>query len=174
MASGVKLPLVPASFFGMVLGIVGLGGSWRAATKVWALPAAIGETIILVGALVWLVLLVLFVAKWIVAKQDAFEEVAHPVLCCFIGLAGVSTMLAAGALLPYSHIVAQILFGVGAIFTVLFAMWRTGGLWQGGREPASTTAVLYLPSVAGSFVTAIVVSALEWRIGANFSSAPAC
>lgn len=144
----------------MVLGIVGLGGSWRAATKVWPLPPAIGETIILVGVLVWLILLSLFVAKWIVAKQDAFEEVAHPVFCCFIGLAGVSTMLSAGAVLPYSHIGAKILFGVGAIFTMLFAVWRTGGLWQGGREPASTTAVLYLPSVAGSFVAAIVVSAL--------------
>jgi tellurite resistance protein len=168
MAAGLKLPLVPAAFFGMVLGTVGLGGSWRAATKVWGLPAVVGETIILIGALVWLILLLLFAAKWIVAKQDALEEAAHPVLCCFIGLAGVSTMLSAGALLPYAHLLAQAVFIIGAVFTLLFAVWRTGGLWQGGREPASTTAVLYLPTVAGSFVTTIVGSAFGVADWAQF------
>jgi tellurite resistance protein len=38
-------------------------------------------------------------------------------------------------------------------------MWRTGGLWLGNREHADTTAVLYLPTVAGSFVTAAVAAA---------------
>ena len=34
------------------------------------------------------------------------------------------------------------------------------GLWQGGRSHDATTPVLYLPTVAGAFVTAIAASAL--------------
>ncbi|MBP1881860.1 tellurite resistance protein [Ensifer mexicanus] len=76
--------------------------------------------------------------------------------CCFVGLVGVSTMLAAGAMLPWWPGCAKALFWVGFAYTIAFGVWRTGDLWHGGRDPSTTTAVLYLPTVAGSFVTAIV------------------
>jgi tellurite resistance protein len=171
-----KIPIIPAAYFGMVLGLAGLGASWRAAAQLWALPPEIGEAIMAVAVAVWAILLVLFALKWLIARADALEEAAHPVLCCFIGLAGVATMLAAGAILPYSHAAAEIIGFFGMAFTLLFAVWRQGGLWQGGRDPATSTAVLYLPSVAGSFVSAIIASALghaDWGqviFGAGFFS----
>ncbi|MDE1995435.1 MAG: dicarboxylate transporter/tellurite-resistance protein TehA [Rhizobiaceae bacterium] len=160
MSAPLKLPLVPAAYFGMVLGLAGLGGSWRAATRVWQLPSAIGEAIVFLSVAVWAVLLVLYILKWAVAREEALKEVAHPVQCCFIGLVGVATMLVAGGLLPYSRVGAETLFALGAVYTLAFAVWRTGGLWQGERDVAMTTAVLYLPTVAGSFVTAAVAAAL--------------
>ena len=155
-----KIPLIPAAYFGMVLGLAGLGTAWRSAAQAWQLPAVIGEAIMAVAIAVWAILVLLFALKWLVARIDALEEAAHPVLCCFIGLAGVATMLAAGAILPYSRPAAEIIGGVGMLFTLAFAVWRTGELWKGGRDPTSSTAVLYLPSVAGSFVSAIIASAL--------------
>ncbi|MBB4569526.1 dicarboxylate transporter/tellurite-resistance protein TehA [Rhizobium leucaenae] len=174
MATPLKLPLVPAAFFGMVLGLAGLGNAWRAATRVWHLPGPIGETIVFLSVAVWAVLIVLYVVKWTVAREEALKEVSHPVQCCFIGLLGVATMLVAGGLLPYSRVGAETLFILGAFYTLAFSVWRTGGLWQGERDITATTAVLYLPSVAGSFVTAIVAAALgfpEWGqlfFGAGF------
>ncbi len=50
------------------------------------LPAAIGETITFVSIAVWATLIVLYVLKWAVAREEALKEVAHPVQCCFIGL----------------------------------------------------------------------------------------
>jgi tellurite resistance protein len=123
-------------------------------------PAAIGETFVALSALVWAGLVVLYALKWLVAREDALSELAHPVACCFIGLAGVATLLVAGGALPYSRPVATVLFGIGAAVTLLFAIWRTGGLWQGGRDAATTTPVLYLPTVAGSFVTAAAAAGL--------------
>ncbi|KAA0697459.1 dicarboxylate transporter/tellurite-resistance protein TehA [Neorhizobium sp. P12A] len=158
--SAVKVPLVPAAFFGMVLGLAGLGTAWRLAHQVWHLPALIGEIITFVAIAVWALLIILFALKWLVAREEALKEVVHPVQCCFIGLVGVATMLAAGGLLPYSHGGAEVLFGLGALYTLLFAVWRTGGLWQGDRQDAMTTPVLYLPAVAGSFVTAIIAGAI--------------
>jgi tellurite resistance protein len=157
-----KILLVPAGFFGMVLGLAGLGNAWRVAHRVWQLPSIVGEVLLLLATLVWLILVILYIAKWILAPEHAIAELKHPVQCCFVGLIGVTTLLVAAAVLPYSRLTAQILFAIGTLYTVAFSAWRTGGLWQGGRELAHTTAVLYLPTVAGSFVTAAVAAALGY------------
>jgi len=176
MQSQGKLPLVPASFFGIVLGLAGLGGSWRVAHRVWGLPAAFGEAILFVAALVWAILLFFYIAKWIAARDQAIAELNHPIQCCFVGLLGVASMLIAGAAMPYSRKLSVALFVISGIYTLAFAIWRTGGLWQGGRETSHSTAVLYLPTVAGSFVMAAVASSLgyaDWAqlaFGAGFFS----
>jgi tellurite resistance protein len=151
---------VPASYFGIVLGLAGLGSAWRHAAHVWGLPHDVGEALMFFAAITWLPLLVLYAAKWIHAREDALQELEHPVQCCFVGLIGVATMLVAMAALPYSRLAAQILFALGMTFTIAFAVWRTGILWQGGRDPAATTPVLYLPTVAGLFVTATAAATL--------------
>jgi tellurite resistance protein len=154
--------LIPASFFGIVLGLTGLGNDWRAATAAWGLPAAVGEAIHLLGAICWVVIVAMYVWKWVAAPAQAREETNNPVQCCFIGLAGVATMLVAWSVLPYSRPAAIALYLPGAAFTILFALWRMGHLWRGGRDPSATTAVLYLPMGAGGFVTGIVAGALGW------------
>jgi tellurite resistance protein len=150
----IKLPLIPASFFGVVLGVGGMGNVWRQAHRVWELPAVIGEAIIVAAVAVWALLLILYLLKTIAAPHETLAELADPVQCCFLGLIGVATMIVAVGLLPYSRIVAEVLVVAGAVFTLGFAIWRTGGLWLGGRDHGATTAVLYLPTVAGSFISA--------------------
>ena len=154
-----RLPNVPAAFFGMVLGLAGLGNAWRAATAAWRLPAAVGEALMAAATVVWAVLVILYASKWILRRQEAIAEALHPVQCCFIGLGGVSTMLISLALLPYSRPIATGLLVAGGVFTLGFAVWRTGLLWQGDRDPATTTPVLYLPAVAGGFVAAAALAA---------------
>jgi tellurite resistance protein len=162
MAFHLKVPVVPASFFGMVLGLSGLANAWRAAHQVWGLPAWIGEALVSLSTTVWMILIILYGAKLLVAREDALTELGHAVQCCFVGLIGVTTMLVAGGVLPYAQVAADVLFAVGMAATVLFAVWRTGGLWQGEREHTATTPVLYLPTVAGSFVTATVAAAFGY------------
>jgi tellurite resistance protein len=162
MTTGFRPPTIPAALFGIVVGLAGLGSAWRAAHQVWQLPALVGEVLMALATVVWAVLLVLFVLKWIFSLQEALAEAHHAINCCFIGLAGVATMLIALAPLPYSRPVAWIVFGIGSVFTLAFAVWRTGLLWQGERDHSATTPVLYLPTVAGGFVLATVVSALGY------------
>lgn len=156
----IRLPVVPASFFGMVLGLAGLGGSWRAAHLAWGLPSWPGEALMLLAAVVWAVLVICYVGKWIAARAAAQAEIVHPVQCCFIGLVGVATMLVAGGVAPYSHVAGLLLYIAGAVFTLGFAVWRTGGLWLGDRTVEQSTPVLYLPTVAGSFVVGTVGAGL--------------
>jgi tellurite resistance protein len=151
---------IPAAFFGIVLGLAGLGNDWRLAHLVWHLSSAMGETILAAAGIVWITLTAAYIAKWFIARPAAIAELQHAVQCCFVGLIGVSGMLIAGAILPYARLPAEFLFAVCLLYTIVFAVWRTGALWQGGRDPGTTTAVLYLPAVAGSFVTAAVLSAM--------------
>ncbi|WP_103120301.1 dicarboxylate transporter/tellurite-resistance protein TehA [Methylopila sp. Yamaguchi] len=157
-----KVPPIPASFFGSVLGLSGLGGSWRAAHDAWGLPVWPGEALYAAAGVVWLALVALYAAKWVNARAASIEEALHPVQCCFIGLVGVATMLVGAGALPHSRPLAIVLMAAGGLFTLGFAVWRTGGLWQGGRDPATTTPVLYLPTVAGSFVSAASLGALGY------------
>ncbi|HJX19927.1 MAG TPA: dicarboxylate transporter/tellurite-resistance protein TehA, partial [Steroidobacteraceae bacterium] len=90
---------MPASFFGIVLGLAGLGGAWRVAARVWELPAVIGESLMLIAGIVWVLMLGLYAAKWIFAREEALRELEHPVQCCFVGLIGIATMLIAIAVL---------------------------------------------------------------------------
>jgi tellurite resistance protein len=163
---------VPAAFFGIILGLVGLGSSWRIAAALWSVPAAVGEAIMLLATALWCILIILYAAKWIWGRAEALAEFRHPVLCCFIGVVPVSTALIGIAIRPYALHVAQTLATVGIVGQLIFGVYRTGQLWKGGRDPATTTPVLYLPTVAGSFVSAITLSAFghpEW--GAPFFGA---
>jgi len=148
-----SFPVVPASFFGMPLGLTALGICWRHATALWGLPGAIGEGLIALGAALWALLLVLYGAKWLFHRTAAVAEIEHPVQCCFIALAGVVGSLVSIGAAPYSRAAALLLFAFGASWALIFALLRTGRLWQGGRPNESTTAALYLPLVGGGFVT---------------------
>jgi tellurite resistance protein len=160
---------VPAAFFGIILGLVGLGSSWRMATALWSVPATIGEAIMLTATAVWVVLILLYAAKWLRARAEALAEFRHPVQCCFVGVVPVSTALIGVAIRPYAFHTAATLAAIGIIGQLIFGLYRTGQLWKGGRDPTTTTPVLYLPTVAGSFVSAITLSAFghpDW--GAPF------
>ena len=157
------LPMVPAAFFAVVLGLAGLGSVWRRAHVVYGAPAFIGEAVMACAVLVWALVLVLYAAKWCWARERALDEARHPIQCCFIGLAGVATMLVAGAVLPYSRLGALCLFVPGGLFTLAFSVWRTGLLWQGERDDAFTTPVLYLPTVGGALVAATMLAHFGYR-----------
>lgn len=162
-----RFPAVPASFFGIVLGLAGIGNGWRLASTIWHVPAIVGEICFVVALMVWFIVACLYVVKWIVARDAAIAELRHPVLCCFIGLGGVSTLLIAVAAIPYSIPAAWLLFWLGWIAQFVFAIYRTGSLWQGGRDANATTPVLYLPLVAGNFVATLALGNLghpEWGI----------
>jgi tellurite resistance protein len=153
-------PIVPASFFSFVLGLGGLGNGWRVAARLWNVPGWIGESILAFAALVWFVVAVLYAGKWVWARDQALAEFRHPVQCCFVGLGGVATLLIAVAAVPHSAALAWCLFALGVATQLGFAVYRTGSLWQGGRDHGATTPVLYLPMVAGNFVAAIALGAL--------------
>lgn len=168
--------LIPAGFFGMVLGTVGMGSAWRFAAHHWALPTIVGEIMLLGGAMVWLVLACAFVHKWLFHREAALAEAHHPIQGCFISLFPGTAMLTGMAVAPYAHPVGMGLVLLGTLFQLVFAAWRSAGLWLGRHSPEATTPALYLPTVAGNFISAITLGNLgfgQWGMlffGAGFFS----
>lgn len=166
--------LLPASLFGIVLGLTGVGNGWRVATRLWQAPAPVGEFIMLVAAATWLTLLLLYLRKWRLAPQAARAELEHPVQAGFVALIPLTTMLMALVIAPYSHAAAVGLWLLGVVGQLAYGTWFSGRVWQGGRDPLASTTVLYLPTVGVNFVAATVGGSLGYAAwGALFFGAGA-
>lgn len=158
-----KLPQVPASWFGIVLGLAGLGISWRVAHHVWGLPAVVGESILGFAAIVWATLLGLFALKWIFFTRDAQAELRHAIQSTYISLIGIGTNLIAIGLYPYSQRGALVLFIPAALVSITHGIFFTSFAWGGDRHSDANSGSLYLPTVAGSFVTGTAAATLGYR-----------
>lgn len=148
------LPFKPV-FFGAVLGIGGLANGWRAASRLWGVPAEIGETLAYAAFALWAVLITLYALKWLRHPAAAREEVQHPVQALVAALIPVTTMIASLAIAPHAPVLGWWLYLAGALGMLAYAVWSIGGLWLGGRDPAAITPILYLPIVGGGFVAAL-------------------
>ncbi|MEH2512307.1 tellurite resistance protein [Nitrobacteraceae bacterium AZCC 1564] len=144
-----------ATMFGMVLGIGGLGSGWRVAAHIWNAPAVIGEILALTAASIWSAWFILYALKWIHAPDAALAEIKHPIQSFFIVLVPMTTMITSWSIAPYLPAISFVLFIAGMAGQLAFTVWGVGGLWMGGRAAETTTPVLYMPTVGGSFVSAI-------------------
>lgn len=93
VSSSVRHFSIPASSFGIILGMSGLSNCWRFAHVLWGINAWIGEALSALTALVWLALLLGYAMKWLRERGDAVAEFDHPIQCCFIGLIPVCAAL---------------------------------------------------------------------------------
>jgi tellurite resistance protein len=153
---------VPVSFFSIPLGLVALGIAWQSAASLWAAPVLVSEALIWIGTWLWIFLLLAYGGKWLIRRATAIAELQHPVQSCFIGLAGVVSLLISIALLKVYRPLASGFFCFGAVWTLAFAVYQTGRLWMGEAKPETLSPILYLPIVAGAFVTASACAAMGY------------
>jgi tellurite resistance protein len=152
--------IIPASFFGIVLGLSGMGQAWRVAVPLWGMPQWIGEGLLMLASLVWLILLVLYVIQAMKYSKMVRDEFLHPVQGSTPALIAVATLLIAIAAIPYSRTLAYILTASGIGWHLFFSFWHSGKMWQGGQNALDLTPSLYLPTVAGNFISAAALGAL--------------
>ena len=153
---------IPASFFGIPVGLLAFANTWHVAVRLWHVPADVAQALTLSGLAAWAVLLALYAHKWLAHRAEAVAEVQHPLQSAFVALVTVSSMLAAAALIPFSRGGAVALFVVALVAQLAVGLLLNGRMWTGGRPPELVTPALYLPSVAQSFVAAMVSAAFGW------------
>ena len=156
-----RAPL-PASFFGIAVGLLAFANTWHAGVRLWHLPADVAQALTLSGLAVWAVLLWLYARKWLTQRSEAVAELRHPLQSAFVALVPVSSMLAAMALIPTSRDTAVVLFVIALAAQLALGLGLNGRMWRGGRPPELVTPALYLPSVAQSFVAATASAAFGW------------
>ncbi len=108
----------PVTMFAGILGLSGLGLAWRNAGIVFDWTYAIGEVISWFAVGYAIAIYILYLIKIIRHPCFLIEDFNHPVRGNFLTAGSMGLMLIAAIILPYSTMVANILWICGAILTV--------------------------------------------------------
>ena len=163
---------IPVSYFSIVLGLSALGLAWRYGAHAVALPAIVGETLLGLATVIWLIFIVAYGVKWLRFRHQAKEELQNLIQCCFISLIPITTILIGLAALPYGFLLSVGLITLGIIGQLAFAAYRAAGLWRGIHKAEATTPIMYLPTVATNFVSGTALGYLGYsEVGMLFLGA---
>lgn len=157
-----RLPIAPASFFAMTLGLAETGNAWRNATAIWNLPLYFGEVLEGLAVLSFLWWLTLYCNKWIQHRKAAFLEFNDPVQSSFIALIPESVILMALAFYPYNQSIAISLFWIGSISNLIYGAYRLSKLWTQERQNEQTTPSLFLTFTASIMVNSLAAGLLGY------------
>jgi tellurite resistance protein len=117
---------VPLNFFSMPFGLAGLGQTWLALAGYGRMTRAVGDTLLVVAALVWLIVLVGYL-RYVLSDRSALaRDLLDPVDSPFASLAVITPMIfAADGLYPYAPGAGRALLDVFLVLTVLLGAWFT-------------------------------------------------
>lgn len=154
---------LPAGYYGMVLGTIGMGFAWRYASTLWPVTRWPGEILVTLAMVMWLLLTAAFLTRAIRFPRSVLAEMRHPVMSSFVSLFPATTMLVAIGFVPWFRPLALALFTVGVVVQLSYSAWQSAGLWRGKHPEEATTPGLYLPTVANNFISAMACGALGFH-----------
>ncbi len=154
---------LPAGYYGMVLGTIGMGFAWRYASTIWPVTRWPGEILVTLAMVIWGLLTVAFITRAVRFPRSVLAEMRHPVMSSFVSLFPATTMLVAIGFVPLYRPLALVLFSVGVVVQLGYAAWQSAGLWRGKHPEEATTPGLYLPTVANNFISAMACGALGFH-----------
>lgn len=91
---------LPAGYFGMVLGTIGMGFAWRYASTLWPVSRSIGDGLVMLAIAMWTLLSMAFISRAIRFPASVLREMRHPVSSSFVSLFPATTLLVAIGLVP--------------------------------------------------------------------------
>lgn len=154
---------LPAGYFGMVLGTIGMGFAWRYAGTLWPVSPWPGEILVALAIVIWFLLSVAYLSRAVRFPQSVLAEMRHPLMSSFVSLFPATTMLVAIGFVPWYRPISLGLFGFGVVVQLGYAAWQSAGLWRGQHPQEATTPGLYLPTVANNFISAMACGALGFH-----------
>jgi tellurite resistance protein len=141
------------NFFGMPFGLAGLGEVWSVAADTGLVPKVVGDALLALAALGWLVVLAAYL-RYVGSKRGAFQaDVLDPVAGPFASLAVIVPLLLAElGIAPHAPTAGRALVAVFIALTVLAGGWFTGQWIYGSLELDRLHPGYFLPTVAGGLI----------------------
>ncbi|MDZ3992480.1 SLAC1 anion channel family protein [Pseudomonas sp. Teo4] len=139
---------LPINLFGAVMGLAGLALAWRLSGQYFGMGGALGEAIGALAGLVFVVLAVGYLAKWVKHPEAVKAEFNHPIASNFFGTVTIAMLLLSAVAAPHSQWLGQALWVLGSLLTVLLAGLVVSRLLAGGHEAANAVPVWLIPGVA--------------------------
>ncbi len=166
---------VPVPLFAVSMGLGGLGLAWRRAHAVLDWPAAVGEAIVLLAAVCFAAIAVLYGLKALRFPGAVRADFAHPVRVNFFPAASISLLLLAAGVLPYGRGLAEAVWLTGTVLQLvlaltIFARWITRNVEIHQASPAWFIPVVgnILVPIAGGPLGHIEVSWFFFYVGLVF------
>lgn len=107
-------------------------------------------------------LLIFYILQALRNPAEVRNEFLHPVQGSTPALLAIATLLVSLAVLPYSRQLAYVLTTAGIFRHLIFSLWHTGTMWQGGQNAQNMTPAVYLPTVGGNFTCAAALGGLGY------------
>lgn len=152
---------LPLALFAAPMGLGGLGLAWRAAHSALGVPAAIGEGLLLLSGLVWVLLAALHLMRALADPARLAADLNHPIRAAFAGAVGIGLMIMAGGLTPYDLGLARAMWLIAIVMQTLAGLWVVRVMLKAPRDAATLTPPLLIPLV-GSFVAPVFGVALGY------------
>ncbi|OEJ68021.1 SLAC1 anion channel family protein [Magnetovibrio blakemorei] len=109
-----RLGNLPISFFAIVMGLAGLTLAWEKAEQATIMPFMASPYHAMITAVVFIVLLIAYTAKYVLHREGVLKELHHPVQLSFFPTISISLLLMAVVTFEYYPELSKNLWMVGA------------------------------------------------------------
>lgn len=148
------LARLPVNLFGSVMGLSGLGLAWRQAAAVLGAPAAIGEAILCLAGVLFVLLACGYALKAWRYQAAVAGEFVHPLAGNFFAAIAISLLLLAAGLAPHAPDAARAVWSIGAIGEYAAAIAAVRG-WIARATPREAANPAWFVPVVGCIVAPI-------------------
>jgi tellurite resistance protein len=151
---------LPMPLLVLPMGLGGAGLAWRQAAATLGAPGFLGEALLLLTAVVWLLLVGSQVLRGLRHPDALLAETRHPVRVAFAAGPTIGLMILSTAAFPYSPTLGSALWCIAVPLHLVVAMLLLRRLLAGRGEVAMLAPPLLIP-----FVGSILAPAFGVRMG---------
>ncbi len=139
---------LPVNLFGSVMGIAGLSLAWRLASHEFGASPIISEVVGTIAVIVFLALGVGYLVKGVKHPGAVAGEFNHPIAGNFFGTITIAILLLSSVLAPLSQTLAEVVWTIGMLSTVLLAFIVASRLLKGKVDAGHAVPAWLIPGVA--------------------------
>lgn len=144
---------LPVSAFAIVMGLAGIGLAWQQATPAGAVAAPLGEGVLCLAALVFVVLLVAYMIKALRFPERLREELLHPVRRNFFAAITIGMILLGTGATVAGVSLGKLAWGVGVGLHLLVTLYAVASWMNHTRyEVHQINPTWFLPAVGNILV----------------------
>ena len=139
---------LPINLFGSVMGLAGLALAWRLSGQYYGVGGSLGEAIGALAGLVFVLLTLGYLTKWVKHPAAVKAEFNHPIASNFFGTVTIALLLLSAVAGAHNEWLGQALWILGSALTVLLAGFVVYRLLSGNQDPLNAVPAWLIPGVA--------------------------
>ncbi len=153
------LEYLPISLFGSVMGLAVLSIAWHLAQARYGTPEWMTEVIGAIAVAAFVIVALGYAVKIVTAPEAVQAEFNHPIAGNLFGTFLICLLLLPIILAPVSHLLAQIIWSIGALGMLIFA-WIIVSRWMSDRQQIAHATPAWIIPVVGLLDVPLAVPSL--------------